>query len=134
MCILPVGKLSHRLPTDFHGIPFRSRRDKIRIHSSRFETSASKITLFFSSWQNCIEIFRVSNRWEHLYCIWCLSWQFSFNYLFWIRAVGTFAVWVGRGSLWNILLLLFALFSCKCMLLDLFALNLGFMDLGSQQM
>lgn len=129
MCILPVGKLSHRLPTDFHGVSFGSRRDTIRIHSSRFETSASKITLFFFwSWWNCIEIF--SNSWEHLYCIWCLSWQFSFNYLFLMRT----AVWIGRGPLWNMLLLLFALFSRKCMLFDLFALNLGFLDLGSRQM
>lgn len=38
------------------------------------------------------------------------------------------------GALWNVLLLLFALFSCQFMLLDLFALNLGFMDFGSEQM
>lgn len=42
-----MGKLSHRLLTDFHGTPFRSKRDKIRAHSSRLEISASKITAFF---------------------------------------------------------------------------------------
>lgn len=92
-----MGKLNPRLSIDSPEVPFRSRRDKIRTHSSRLETSASKITLFFSGLgENCAEIFRVSNRWEHFYCTWILSWRFFLKYLFWIRAVGTLTVWVGR--------------------------------------